>query len=580
MQGRIPRSFIDDLIARVDIVDLIDARVPLKKSGGNYVARCPFHDEKTPSFSVSRSKQFYYCFGCGAGGNAISFLMDYDHLNFVEAIEELASRLGLTVPAEASTSRRAHDGGNLAPLYDIQARAAALYGEQLRQRPEGRRAMDYLKSRGLNDVIAQTYRLGYAPNDGNLLISRLDRKTLQEAGLLSANHRHDLFRNRIIFPIRDRRGRIIGFGGRVLDDAKPKYLNSPETPTFHKSREVYGLYELLELRSKPNRILVVEGYMDVIALAQHGVTNAVATLGTATTKEHLELLFRHTSELIFCFDGDAAGRKAAHRAIETALPSLRDGRQVRIMLIPEGHDPDTLVRAEGAARFEERAVAATPLSDFFFEQLCGDLNLAEIEGCANLISRAKPLISQIPDGAFKELMLTKLKKIARVESLEIPEKTTRLTVRSTPAQSPRRIRVTPLRVAIALLLQHTKLARIAGGTGYDWHRLASPGTLLLQKILDLLEKNPELTLGGILERFRGQPEENQIRTLALWDTMIPEGGVETEFRDALVRLCEQASREQLERLLVKVKAEQGAISEQEREELRRLLTSSHNPRGS
>ncbi|MEN8259291.1 MAG: DNA primase [Pseudomonadota bacterium] len=581
MSGRIPRDFIDDVIARIDIIDLIDERVPLKKTGSNYVARCPFHNEKTPSFSVSRTKQVYHCFGCGAGGNAISFLMDYDHMTFVEAVEDLASRLGMDVPRDNQASLApGREGLNLTAIYELQARAAAFYTEQLRRHSKARAAVDYLKARGVSGEIAQTYLLGYAPPEWGALAKRFDPKMLREAGLTVSREGgggdYDRFRNRIMFPIRDRRGRITGFGGRVLDDSTPKYLNSPETPAFQKGKEVYGLYELLDSTPKPIRILLVEGYMDVIALAQHGLTCAVATLGTATSRDHLELLFRYTQELVFCFDGDAAGRKAAWRALEAALPALRDGRQVRIMLIPQGHDPDTLVREEGAELFARRAASAKPLSDYFFDHLSAESGLTEIEGRASLVSAAKPLLGKIPEGTFRELMLERLMKLAKVESLELPAKQTTLTPRKMPHAESRgnRIQKTPTRVAIALLLQHPHLAQTVVQPADGWPYLESAGVVLLKCILALLSETPDLKLGGILERFRGGPEENQIKTLAQWDTLIPEQGVETEFADALRRLTEQAEREQLEKLLVKAKKE--TLSDPEREDLRRRLTASHS----
>lgn len=580
MSGRIPRAFIDDVIARTDIVDLIDQRVPLKKTGSNYVARCPFHDEKTPSFSVSRTKQFFHCFGCGAGGNAISFLIDYDHMTFVEAVEELASKLGLDVPRDQGAgARRSDTGPDRTKLYEIQAHAASFYAEQLRAPSTGRAARDYLKDRGVNGAAIRTYMIGYAPPGWDSLKKRLDATLLRQAGLTITREGrgtdYDRFRNRIMFPIRDRRGRIIGFGGRVLDDSTPKYLNSPETPVFQKGKEVYGLYELLESTPKPARILLVEGYLDVIALAQHGLTYAVATLGTATSQDHLEMLFRHTEELVFCFDGDAAGRKAAWRAIEATLPTLRDGRQARIMLIPQDHDPDTLVRQEGAPRFAERAATAQPLSDYFFERLSAERDLSKIEGRAGLISVAKPLLEKIPQGTFRALMLERLATLCKVESLELATKQTTLTSRKISHPAPHRYRIqkTPTRVAIALLMQYPELARTVAPPAGGWFESDAPGAVLLKDLLALLYESPDLKLGGILERFRGRPEEHQIKILSQWDTLIPEQGVETEFRDALRRMAEQAERERLEELLVKAK--RGTISDPEREDLRRRLTATH-----
>ncbi|MFZ2170476.1 MAG: DNA primase, partial [Methylococcaceae bacterium] len=346
MSGRIPSEFIDELLVRVDIVDLIDSHIPLKKTGANYVARCPFHAEKTPSFSVNRNKQFFHCFGCGASGNAISFLMDFSHLDFVEAVEDLAAFVGIDVPRQSAGYQVGAKKDDLNSLYVVMEQVAAFYVKQLRTSDEGKKAVEYLKNRGVSGDCASDFMLGYAPDEWKALTGRFNQKLLIEAGLLVNSENgsiYDRFRGRIMFPIRDKRARIIGFGGRVLDDSLPKYLNSPETPLFHKGKEVYGLYELLEKNSKPQRILIVEGYMDVIALAQFGIHYAVATLGTAASQAHLDLLFRFSSELVFCFDGDQAGRNAAWRAIASVFPSLKGGRSCRIMLLPQNHDPDSLV---------------------------------------------------------------------------------------------------------------------------------------------------------------------------------------------------------------------------------------------
>ena len=393
MAGRIPREFIDNLIARVDIVDLIDARIPLKQAGKNYQARCPFHNEKSPSFSVNREKQFYHCFGCGASGNAISFLMDYERQTFVEAVETLAETLGIEVPKESYTGDKRNQDASLQPLFQVQAQAAEFYARQLREHPDSARARDYLQARGLSTDIIQQYLLGYAPPGWRSLPATWPADPLLASGLSiskDAGGLYDRFRDRIMFPIRDRRGRVIGFGGRVMGDETPKYLNSPETPTFKKNREVYGLYELLATRKKPERILVVEGYMDVIALAQHGIHYAVATLGTATSPDHAELLFRYAPDLVFCFDGDTAGRNAAWKALEASLSALRDNRSIRFLMLPEAHDPDSLVREIGGEGFERRQAEAQPLSDYFFGHLSENLDLDSMEGRATLHQKASP----------------------------------------------------------------------------------------------------------------------------------------------------------------------------------------------
>ncbi|MEQ9510892.1 MAG: DNA primase, partial [Alloalcanivorax xenomutans] len=377
MAGLIPEHFIQDLLARIDIVPLIDARVPLKKTGRNYSACCPFHQEKTPSFTVSPDKQFYYCFGCGASGDALRFVMEYDHLSFPEAVEQLAGRAGVDIPREEHHDSREEKArrSRLQTLYDLLARAERYYRQQLKSAPDRQKAVAYLKGRGLSGEIAAQYGLGFAPPGFDNLMTglSLDQAGLEQAltaGLLvrreDTGRVYDKFRDRIQFPIRDARGRTIGFGGRVLGDGKPKYLNSPETPVFHKGRELYGLWEWRRSRDRSDRLYVVEGYMDVIALAQHGVPNVVATLGTATSPEHCQTLFRQVNEVVFCFDGDNAGRRAAWRALESALPSLDDGKQARFLFLPDGEDPDTLVRAQGPETRQALTEKAVPLSSALF----------------------------------------------------------------------------------------------------------------------------------------------------------------------------------------------------------------------
>ena len=374
MAGRIPQAFIDDLISRVDIVEVIDQYVPLKKGGRDFKACCPFHNEKTPSFTVSQAKQFYHCFGCQAHGTAIGFLIDYAHMDFVEAVEALAQRVGVEIPREASAE---HSRDRLAPQYELMEAANRHFRGALRRHPQAQPAVDYLKGRGLSGEIAAEFQLGFAPPGWENIIDALGRgaeakQQLVEVGLAIERpdgSLYDRFRNRIIFPIIDRRGRTVGYGGRVLGDDTPKYLNSPETALFHKGRELYGLYHARAAGRAPVQILVVEGYMDVVALAQHGVRNAVATLGTAVTTEHLELLFRVCPDIVYCFDGDEAGRRAAWRGLETTLPLMREGRQALFMFLPDGEDPDSLVRSEGKETFLARAASATSLGTYLFEQL-------------------------------------------------------------------------------------------------------------------------------------------------------------------------------------------------------------------
>lgn len=434
MAGLIPQSFIDDLLHRVDIVEVIDKRVSLKKSGKNYSACCPFHNEKTPSFSVQPERQFYYCFGCGAGGNAIGFVMNFDGVEFPQAVETLAQDAGLEVPREESKAEaRRHSENN--KLLDVLEQAGSYYQQQLRKHEKRDEAVNYLRSRGLSGEIARDFGLGFAPPGWDNLLQAIGGndeadQALLKAGLIiqkdnpkDGNERryYDRFRHRIMFPIRDSRGRTVAFGGRVLGDDKPKYLNSPETPVFHKGSELYGLYEAKQAGSKFERILMVEGYMDVIALAQMGIRNAVATLGTATSERHLTRLFRQTPEVVFCFDGDEAGRTAAWRALETTLPQMEDGRRVRFLFLPEGADPDTFVREHGKAGFEEAVSKAAPLEKFFFDKLSTGLDLDTIEGKARLSNLAKPLIRRFPRGIYAQLMLDRLSELLGMNKESIDE---------------------------------------------------------------------------------------------------------------------------------------------------------------
>ncbi|MDO3383517.1 DNA primase [Gilvimarinus algae] len=434
--SRIPQSFIDELLDRVDIVEVVDHRVKLKKTGKNYAACCPFHDEKTPSFTVSPDKQFYYCFGCGASGNAVGFIMDYERIAFPEAVEQLAHLCGLDVPKEEATPASSRQERLRKRLYELLEKACDYYADQLRHHPGRAKAVDYLKGRGLDGRIARDYGIGYAPPGWDNLLKALGTSAEERDGLLTAgmliqpegsDRLYDRFRYRIMFPIRDTRGRVIGFGGRVLGDDKPKYLNSPETPVFHKGQELYGLHEArLAYRNLP-RLLVVEGYMDVVSLAQFGIRYGVATLGTACGEEHLQRAFRYTSEVVFCFDGDSAGRRAATRALESALPAMTDGRQVKFLFLPEGEDPDTLVRQIGPDKFENLINMAVPLEDYLFDAAAEGINIRTMEGRAHLSKRAAPLLAQLPKGVFKELMFdalanrTGLNRATLEELVDTPE---------------------------------------------------------------------------------------------------------------------------------------------------------------
>ncbi len=424
MAGQIPQRFIDDLLARVDVVEVVGERVQLKKAGRNYSGLCPFHQEKTPSFTVSADKQFYHCFGCGAHGNALRFLMEYDKLRFPEAVEQLASRQGLEVPREGDDDPRAQarerkrqEGVNLLEL------SASFFRERLKM-PEAQLARDYLARRGLSQEVQRDFGIGYAPDDWESLKRHLSTRGIPESvqveyGLLvqreESGRTYDRFRDRVMFPIRDVRGRTIAFGGRVLGDAKPKYLNSSESPVFHKGRELYGLYEARQANPRLERVVIVEGYMDVVALAQFGIRNAVATLGTSTSEEHLARLFRMVDEVVFCFDGDRAGRQAASRALEMVLPQMIDGRTARFLFLPEGEDPDTLVRREGAEAFEDRITCASPLSEFLFDQAARGRDLARVEERERFASQVLKAIGRLPKGMLQTVLLGELARRAGVD---------------------------------------------------------------------------------------------------------------------------------------------------------------------
>lgn len=572
MSGRIPRQFIDDLLVRVDIVDLIDSHVPLKKTGSNFVARCPFHTEKTPSFSVSRNRQMYHCFGCGVSGNAISFLMDYSHLGFIEAVEDLAAFVGVDVPREDGADFAVPDKEDAGRLYSVLEEVAGFYAEQLRG-VDGAKAIAYLKTRGVSGEVARDFGLGYAPQAWDALVGRFNKQTLIDAGMLVVRDDgkiYDRFRGRLMFPIRDKRKRVVGFGGRVLDDSLPKYLNSPETSVFSKSKELYGLCELLQKKSRPERILVVEGYMDVIALAQYGINNAVAALGTATSKTQIDLLFRFAAELVFCFDGDNAGRQAAWKATEAALPGLRDGRQIKIMLLPQGQDPDSLVRDEGVEGFYARISDATVLSDYFFEYVGGQLDLSTIEGRSQLMTAAKPQLDKIPPGFFKDMMGRRLGELTASRLVDVSEKKSTLSARYHGKSSKAsHQRPSLARRVLALLIQHPDLEPVVVKQGLSLDELKFAGQELLDDVLSKIALEKPENAAILLESYRGSIYEKMVTTLAGMELNVPEGGEEAEFIGALTQLMKQARQEKLSELLAKEGHE--GLSLEDKQVLRALL---------
>ncbi|MFH8135364.1 DNA primase [Pantoea osteomyelitidis] len=577
MAGRIPRVFINDLLARTDIVDLIDVRVKLKKQGKNFHACCPFHNEKTPSFTVNGEKQFYHCFGCGAHGNAIDFLMNYDRLEFVESIEELATMHGLEVPYEAGGSGPSPlERHQRQTLYQLMESLNGFYQQALRQN-DAQRARDYISGRGLSQDVIDHFAIGYAPPGWDNVLKRFgsnrdDRDSLMEAGMLVKNDNgrtYDRFRDRMMFPIRDKRGRVIGFGGRVLGNDTPKYLNSPETTIFHKGRQLYGLFEAHKNHPQPARLLVVEGYMDVVALAQFGIDYAVASLGTSTTAEHIQLLFRTTDTVICCYDGDRAGREAAWRALETALPYMNDGRQLRFMFLPDGEDPDTLVRKEGKAAFEARMEQATPLSTFLFDSLLPQVDLSTRDGKARLSTLALPLISQIPGETLRIYMRQELgNKLGILDDRQL-EKLMPKQAASGAAPVAPQLKRTTMRVLVALLVQNPHLAAMVPSLqGLEQSKMA--GLPLFVELVTRCDENPGLTTGQLLELYRGTNFSQTLETLATWNHMIVDEEVEAVFQDSLASIYDSALEQRLEALIARDRTQ--GLSAEERRELQSLLT--------
>jgi len=549
MSGQIPQRFIDDLLARVDVVEVVSERVKLKKAGRNHSGLCPFHQEKSPSFTVSADKQFYHCFGCGAHGNALRFLMEYDKLRFPEAVEQLAGRLGMEVPREGADDPRAQarerkrkEGVNLLEL------SASFFRERLKM-PEGENARRYLADRGLSPEVQQTFGIGCAPAGWEALKRHLGERGIADSvqieyGLLvhheDSGRTYDRFRDRVMFPIRDIRGRTIAFGGRVLGDAKPKYLNSPETPVFHKGRELYGLYEARQANSRLERVVIVEGYMDVVALAQFGIRNAVATLGTSTSEEHLSRLFRMVGEVVFCFDGDRAGRQAATRALETVLPQMIDGRQARFMFLPEGEDPDTLVRREGAEAFEDRITCASPLSEFLFDHAAEGRDLATIEARERFASQVLAAIGKLPEGVLKSLLLGELSRRTGVEQSRFealvapaeappsepplaPEAEWRPEDEGHEARPSKGSQTLSLMGRVLQLLVHEPRLVERLPEDDDWCDQADPEARLCREVVRLLRAGGYRSAQVLLAHFHGTPEGERLAALARREPLVPRG---------------------------------------------------------
>lgn len=559
MAGQIPQDFIDDLLARVDVVDIIDQRVTLKKSGTNYSACCPFHNEKTPSFTVSQTKQFYHCFGCSANGNAIRFLMEYDGMHFVDAIETLAESVGMEIPRTAQVNQPRDD---TKPLYTLMESVAAFYKAQLKQSPE---AIAYLKARGLDGETAKRFGIGFIPDGWDMLQQHFphEEAALMKTGMLikpdGGKRPYQRFRNRIMFPIRDRRGRVIGFGGRVMDNQEPKYLNSPETPLFHKGSELYGLFEARKAAQDSNSVIVVEGYMDVVALAQHGINNAVATLGTAANQQHSQTLYKAVSTIIFCFDGDRAGRAAAWRALQATLPCLQDGRDAHFLFLPDGEDPDSVVKANGAAGFNDLLAQRIPIIDFLYQHLASDVDMKSIGGKATLAEKSKPLLATIPAGVYKQLAMR------RLESLIGLSMGSEKAVHASKPQPTNRKReeggLTPMSRAVLLCLQHPQ---VVGHVPADDYEISQelPGSDVLLKLIAYCDADSSITTARLLERFTDTDRYQYLVKLATkpyWPDgrdLDPQTAID-EFAHCIARLRERSRKTSTDK--VELSARQGLL---------------------
>ena len=558
---QIPRQFIDDLLNRVDIVDVIGERVPLKKKGSNHSACCPFHNEKTPSFTVSQQKQFYHCFGCGEHGSAISFLMDYENMHFVDAIETLAASVNLEVPREAVSPDDSKQRDHAKSLYALMEQCAEFYTTKLKQTDT---AIAYLKDRGLDGQTARQFMLGFVPSGWDNLSKAFPsrEKDLLETGMLIKNDTgrvYDRFRERIMFPIRDRRGRVVAFGGRVTGQDEPKYLNSPETTLYHKGSELYGLYEGRKAAQDAGMMIVVEGYMDVIALHQAGIHYAVATLGTATNRQHCDNIYRAVPEILFCFDGDRAGREAAWRALQAALPCLTDGREASFLFLPDGDDPDSLVTREGKAGFDQQVAARIPIIDFLFQHLAGDADLSQIGTRARLAEQSKPLLNQIPTGVYRELATQQLESLIgvslNVTATEAPQPQYAPRPQRAPQPTPRQVNnqsLTTMRRAVLLIVQNPSLVQTLEPEQYDFDA-AIRGADVLMKLIGLCDANPEMTTGHVLEHFRDTKEWSALNKLAVTpyypdERELDAESAKEEFRHCITELCKQSQQREADKL--------------------------------
>jgi len=583
MAGRISRQFIDDLLSRADIVDVVDSRVPLKKAGKNHQACCPFHNEKSPSFTVSQDKQFYHCFGCGEHGNAISFLMEFDRLDFVDAVEELASHCGMEVVREENTAspeeqrRQQQVYQQKQDDYELMSQISLFFQQQLKVAKDKETAIEYLKGRGLSGEVVKRFRIGYISDAWDGMMSTFSKngetnQQLIDLGMAIAGDKkrpYDRFRGRIMFPISDKRGRVIGFGGRVLGDAKPKYLNSPETRVYHKGQELYGLHEAKQANKQLKRLVVVEGYMDVVALAQHGVDYAVASLGTATTFEQLQTLFRTVPDVICCYDGDRAGRDAAWRAMENALPLIRDGFSLKFVFVPDGEDPDSLIRSQGQQAFEAILDNAMPLSKFLFEQLMQKVDMASLEGRAALVESFQPYLAKLPESVLKDAMLNEIANNFGTGSEQFLTKLTKnIKGSAVKAAVKARTKITPVRTALALLLEHPHIANSLNDINI-LQPLTAPGIPLLMQVLGVCQQNPELKSAQLIEFFRGTEQGTQLSKLMCWQHNVQPNAAIDVFLDNIETLLNDFVEQRREVLLQKARARQ--ITTAEKLELQEII---------
>lgn len=568
---KIPSDFIDDLLARIDIIDVIDKRVPIKKSGKDYSGCCPFHKEKTPSFTVSQPKQFYYCFGCGASGNAIGFLMAHEHLSFVEAVETLAQQAGVEIPYEQSL----HKNQASKSLYDLLENVAKFYQNRLKG---DKQAIDYLKSRGLTGEICKAYGVGFAADSWDSLLKQFpqDTQALRQTGMLvqkdDSNRFYDRFRGRIMFPIRDKRGRVIAFGGRILGQGQAKYLNSPETTLFHKGGEVYGLYEVLRSNTKLTQLIVVEGYMDVIALAQHGVQNSVASLGTALTAQSLTKLFNIVPEVVLCFDGDNAGRSAALRAVNNSLPILTEGKQLKLLFLPQGEDPDSLIRKEGREVFSKRISQSVNLSSMIMEHLLDQVDISSVDGRVRLAELAKPYLNKISSKVYQALLLEELARYTRLDAQRLHNMLLVDESVTTTAQGSQQKSL--CEHAIMLLLKQPALVSLFEA-GKDFLALKDVKAELLMSLVQCLRNHGALNVGQILGIWQDESEAKMLAALAAQPCILTEEEIEEELKDTICQFVKQLREVDMGGLLAKAR-KQGltGLSDAEREQIRGFLTES------